>query len=390
MKPVMIVVLVDALGWTLAGRDPAFAPALRERRPLATVLGFSSGALPTAFTGRPTSEHGRWLMYQRAREHGVFRGFGALRWLPPRVRSSRRLTRLLERVVAGRGVRGYFNLYEVPRAELAWFDLPERDDIFTAGGLPVESLWDVLERRGVAWRGWNWRTPEATARAEALDELASGRLDFLFLYSAGLDARLHHEGSQGAGVKACVSEWSAWLDAAAAAAVLAGREPWLYLCSDHGMVDVRATVDVMARVAALPFRRGRDYIAFFDSTMARFWWRGPEARDAIRRALDAEPRGRWLGKTELANEGVAFADARYGDDVFLLEPGALLVPSFMGRDPVAAMHGYDPAHPDMAGILAANRPLPADVTHLAHLRRFLERELDAALGAPADRMGAAS
>jgi hypothetical protein len=320
----------------------------------------------------------------------VFRGFGALRWLPRRVRSSRRLTRLLERVVAGRGVRGYFNLYEVPRAELAWFDLPERDDIFTAGGLPVESLWDVLERRGVAWRGWNWRTPEATARAEALDELASGRLDFLFLYSAGLDARLHHEGSQGAGVQACVSEWSAWLDAAAAAAVRAGREPWLYLCSDHGMVDVRATVDVMARVAALPFRRGRDYIAFFDSTMARFWWRGPEARDAIRRALDAEPRGRWLSKAELANEGVAFADARYGDDVFLLEPGALLVPSFMGRDPVAAMHGYDPAHPDMAGILAANRPLPADVTHLAHLRRFLERELDAALGAPADRMGAAS
>src|SRR6185436_7834379 len=82
VKPVMIVVLVDALGWTLAGRDPAFAPALRERRPLATVLGFSSGALPTAFTGRPASEHGRWLMYARAGERGTFRGFDALRWLP--------------------------------------------------------------------------------------------------------------------------------------------------------------------------------------------------------------------------------------------------------------------------------------------------------------------
>jgi hypothetical protein len=43
----------------------------------------------------------------------------------------------------------------------------------------------------------------------------------------------------------------------------------------------------------------------------------------------------------------------------------------------------------MAGILASNRPLPADVTHLAHLRGFLERELDAALGAPAP-LGAAS
>jgi hypothetical protein len=386
----MVVVLVDALGWTLAGRDPGFAPALRERRPLHTMLGFSSGALPTAFTGRTASEHGRWLMYQRARGHGVFRGFGALRWLPRRVRTSSWLTRRLERLVAARGVRGYFNLYEVPREELAAFDLPERDDIFMAGGLPVESLWDTLERKGVAWRGWNWRTPEPVARASALEELAAGRLDFLFLYSAVLDARLHHEGSGGAGVRASLAEWSAWFDAAAAAAVRAGREPWLYLCSDHGMVDVRVTVDVMARVGALPYRRGRDYLAFFDSTMARFWWRDPRARDAIVAALAAEPRGRWLTAEDKAREGVAFADARFGEDVFLLEPGALLVPSFMGRDPVAAMHGYDPAHPDMAGILAANRPLPADVTHLAQLRGFLERELDAALGAPARRMGAAS
>jgi hypothetical protein len=162
------------------------------------------------------------------------------------------------------------------------------------------------------------------------------------------------------------------------------------------MVDVRVTVDVMARVAALPFRRGRDYLAFFDSTMARFWWHDPRARDAITAALAAEPRGRWLSQAELAREGVAFADARYGDDVFLLEPGALLVPSFMGRSPLAAMHGYDPAHPDMAGILASNRPLPAGVTHLSHLRAFLEREVElAGATAAADpragaRLGAAS
>jgi hypothetical protein len=383
MKPVMIVVLVDALGWTLAGREAAFAPALPERRPLATVLGFSSGALPTAFTGQPTRVHGRWLMYQRAGERGVFRGFEALRWLPQRVRASGRMTRLLEREVARRGVRGYFNLYEVPREELAAFDLPERDDIFTPGGLPVDSLWDALERRAVTWRGWNWRTPEPQARREALEALASGRVDLVFLYSAVLDARLHHEGSRGAGVRASLSEWSAWFGAAAAAATAGGREPWLYLCSDHGMVDVHATVDVMARLAALPFRRGRDYTAFFDSTMARFWWSDPRARDAITAALAAEPRGRWLSREVLEREGVAFADARYGDDVFLLEPGALLVPSFMGRSPVAAMHGYDPTHPDMAGLLASNRPLPGDVTHLSHLRAFLERELDAAGAAAA-------
>ena len=376
MKPVVVVVLVDAMGWRLAGSDPTFAPLLAHRRPLETILGFSSGALPTAFTGKLPRDHGRWLMYRRAAGDGVFRGFELLKLLPTRWRQGWKLGRALTRVVAQRGVRGYFDLYEVPRDELPAFDLPERGDIFAPGGLPVDSLWDSLVRRGVAWRGWNWRHTEPEARAQLLDCLERGREDFLFLYSAVLDAQLHREGSRGEGVRASLAEWSAWFARAQAAAARAGREAWLYLCSDHGMVDVRESVDVMRRVDALPFRRGRDYLAFYDSTFARFWWHTAAARAAVRSALSTEPAGRWLEPAELAREGADFADHRYGEDLYLLRPGALLVPSFMGRTPVAAMHGYDPTHPDMPGLLASNRPLPPDVTHLSHLRTFLERELD--------------
>lgn len=376
MKPVMVVVLVDAMGWKLAGSDPAFAPLLAERRPLETILGFSSGALPTAFTGKLPREHGRWLMYRRAAGEGVFHGFGWLRFLPPRLRQSWKLTGLLTRIVEQRGVRGYFNLYDVPRAELPAFDLPERGDIFAPGGLPEDSLWDSLQRRALPWRGWNWRHPESQAREQALECLERGHEDFLFLYSAVLDAQLHLEGSHGAGVRESLDAWSAWFGRAREAAARAGREAWLYLCSDHGMVDVDEVVDVMGRVEAVPFRRGRDYLAFYDSTFARFWWRTPAAREAVRAVLAAEPAGRWLEPAELAREGADFSDHRYGEDLFLMRPGALLVPSFMGRAPVAAMHGYDPSHSAMPGLLASNRPLPADVTHLSHLRAFLERELD--------------
>ena len=373
----MVVVLVDALGWTLAGHDAAFAPALTERRALATVLGFSSGALPTAFTGKLAREHGRWLMYRMA-EPGtsVFRGFEWLRWLPARLRRSWRLTQWLTAQVAKR-VHGYFNLYEVPREVLPTFDLPERGDIFAAGGLPCDSLWDSLQRRGLAWRGWNWRTPEPEARAQALAALGGGRHDLVFVYSAVLDARLHQEGSRGEGVRANVAEWSRWFDDAAAAARQGGREPWLYLCSDHGMVDVRSTVDVMGALGPLPVSNGRDFTAFFDSTMARFWWHHPDSRAAVRGALGSAQQGRWLTAADLALAGADFADHRYGEDIFLLDPGVLMVPSYMGRAPLAAMHGYDPAHPDMAGVLASNRPLPPATTHLSHLRAFLEQELDA-------------
>jgi hypothetical protein len=49
----------------------------------------------------------------------------------------------------------------------------------------------------------------------------------------------------------------------------------------------------------------------------------------------------------------------------------------MGTTPVAAMHGYDADHPDMTAFLASNRELPPSMRHLADLRGFLERELDA-------------
>jgi hypothetical protein len=373
----MAVLFVDALGWRLAGSRPGFAAALGQRREIATILGFSSGALPTAFSGRPAREHGRWLMYRRAgSEPTPFAGFGALRALPPRLRRSWKLRQWLTAAVARRGVRGYFNLYEVPPDELARFDLAEKADIFAPGGLPVETLWDTLERRGVRWRGWNWRTPEAQALAEALGRIREGDEDFLFAYTADLDSTLHHEGTGGDGVRACLDRYEDWIARAFDAAGRRGRPLWLYLCSDHGMVDVTETVDVMARLAGLRVRRGRDYIAFFDSTMARFWWRTPGARDAVRGALAGEVRGRWLDDAELAREGADFPRREYGEDIFLLRPGALLLPSFMGSRAVRAMHGYDASHPDMTALLASNRPLPEGVRHLADLRAFLEGELD--------------
>ncbi len=377
----MLVWLVDALGWELAGKDPGFLPELPHRRRIETILGFSSGALPTVFSGRLPADHGRWLMYRRAAGAGAFAGFGALRALPPRLRASWRLGRLLTKLVERRGVHGYFNLYEVPRDELAHFDLPERDDIFRPGGLPVDTLWDTLEHRRVRWHGWNWRTPEARAFDELEARLGSPEDDLLFLYTADLDALLHHEGSRGTGVSRRLATYADRLSRAFAAAARGGRPLWAYVCSDHGMVDVTATVDVARRLDALPVRRGREYLAFLDSTMARFWWLDPAARESVRAALGAEARGRWLTVDERRAAGAWWDDHRYGDDVWLADPGALVVPSFMGSRPLAAMHGYDAAHPDMAAMLASNRPVPPAVRSLTDLRGFLEAEVDAMLGA---------
>jgi len=373
----LAVLLVDALGFELATRTPGFADLLPHRRRLETVLGFSSGALPTLFTGRLPCEHGRWLMYRRAQpgRRTPFAGFGWLGVLPPRLRRSWKLSRLLTRLVARRGVRGYFSLYEVPRELLEEFDLAERDDIFAPGGLPGGSLWDDVERSGVRWRGWNWRTPEPEALAAAARALAEGPEDLVFCYTADLDALLHREGSGGAGVRERLVRYDAWLRAVARAATERQEELRLVLLSDHGMVDVRESVDVMGTLERLASRWPRDYVPFFDSTFARFWWRADAARREVRDALAGLGGGHWLSADELGRAGVLFPAREYGDDVFLLDPGVLMVPSFMGARPLAGMHGYDPAHPDMAALLACDHGIPAGVRHLTDVRGLLAHEL---------------
>ncbi|HYM81466.1 MAG TPA: alkaline phosphatase family protein [Candidatus Limnocylindria bacterium] len=378
MSARMVVLLVDALGWELAQRVPVFAPQLGHRRRLETILGFSSGALPTLFTGRPPSEHGRWLMYRRATNGTPFRGFQWLRLLPHRIQRSQKLARTLGEVLRRRGVRGYYHLYEVPRWLLSEFDLPERADIFAPGGLPVPSLWDDLERRGIAWRGWNWRTPEAQNLTDVARRLEEGVEAFLFCYTADLDATLHREGSSGAGVSARMRRYAAWLEQIDGAARRRGETLWIYLVSDHGMVDVNRVIDLQARLQPLSVRWPRDYLAFFDSTMARFWWRSATARTAVHAALREEPAGRWLTDDELEREGALFPGRDYGEDIFLLEPGALLVPSFMGHQPLRAMHGYQASHPDLAALLWSNRPVPETVRTIADVYAYLRSELDAA------------
>jgi len=383
VKRCMAVLLVDALGHRLLEQTPGLRDRFPHRRRLETILGFSSGALPTLFSGRLPDSHGRWLMYRRAgtgvagdRRRSPFSGFEALALVPPRIARGPRLSRLLSRVVARRGVRGYFHLYDVPRTMLPAFDLPERDDVFAPGGLPVESIWDTLDRRGVRWRGWNWRVPEEQSLAETLAAVGGGDT-LLFCYTAELDAALHREGSRGPTVRSRLERYGAWVDQVEQAARARGVELWLYLLSDHGMVDVTSTADVMGALGARGIAWPRDVLAFFDSTLARFWWRGAAARDTVRGTLAALPGGRWLTAAERAAAGVAFPDHDYGEDVWLADPGVLIVPSFMGRDAVAAMHGYDPSHPDMAAVLASNRPLPPGVAHLKDVRAFLESELDA-------------
>lgn len=372
----VLIFLIDALGYTQAG-SPAFLPEFDAlRRPVRSVLGYSSAALPTLMSGLRPEEHGHLSMYRRARQDGVFTGLDW--WLRPLSGVTGRHWTLRKWAAASlrrAGITGYFSLYDVPLNLLSRFDLSQRQDVFSPGGFGERlGLADLVSTAG--GRLWNWTVPQARAFAELAEEIERGERPVLFLYSAELDATMHAHGPRGAATTACLTSLERRMRDLLVAARRRYREVRAFAFGDHGMAEVSATHDLWSRLGRLGLSAPRDYLFFLDSTMARFWFANDAARRAVLGLLAELPYGRLLEEPELRAERAWFPDADYGEAIFLLREGEILLPSFMSAQPVQGMHGY---HPDDASMYTTLLSTCHDVeppSDLVGIHALLRREIE--------------
>lgn len=383
-----LVFLIDALGYAQAN-SPQFLPSCTvTRRPVRSVLGYSSAAIPTLLSGRTPAAHGHLAMYRRARADSVLSGVGramgaASRWTG-RHWTLRRLT---ARWLRARGVTGYFALYEIPLPWLEHFDLCQRRDLFAPGAFaPQEGLADLAGRSGSA-RLWNWSVPEEQAFRELEGEIEKGSKRFLLLYTSALDGLMHAAGPNGAAVPRLLASYSERIERLRALAASRYREVRLFAFGDHGMAQVTTTRDLWASLEQIGLRVPRDYLFFLDSTMARFWFHRDDARRRVESLLRGLGYGRIVEPDELKALDAWFPNSDYGELIFLLPEGEIFVPSFMSKERVEGMHGYHPDAPSAYTTLVTNA---ADISYpedLAGIYRVLASELGVPSPArPGDRI----
>jgi hypothetical protein len=119
----------------------------------------------------------------------------------------------------------------------------------------------------------------------------------------------------------------------------------------------------------------RDYAVVYDSTMARFWFFNPQARQAVTDCLQTVPQGRILEDIELAQLRTLFPDRHFGELIFLVKEGVLIVPSRMGERPIRAMHGYHPGDKhSYAALLTNQREIPEDIVAIPDIYRLMTRD----------------
>ncbi len=376
-----LFVFIDACGWEIIRNDPfakSFAP---HRHRLKSVFGYSSACVPSILSGRLPVEHRNWCYFVYSPGLSPFKSLRPLCWLPASLTGRRVFRRWLSRFIKARlSFRGYFDLYNIPFRHISLFDFTEKKSPLQPNGMNRgPNIFDYLQQRRIPYHVSAPEQSEQTNLEALIRDLEAERLDFAFLYWPGLDALLHRVGNDSPEVAPKLRQYEQWVERLLGVARKHYEEIRLYVFSDHGMANCDELLDLKPLIERLPLRMGRDYAAVYDSTMARFWCFNDTARQQITDTLRAIPQGRVLPGAELERLGALFPDRYFGELIFLVKEGVLIVPSDMGQRPIRAMHGYHPDDKHSYAALCTNQAeMPEEIVGIQDMFRLMVRDADLA------------
>ena len=382
MKPILpLFVFIDACGWEIVKHDPFVRDVAPHRRPLRSVFGFSSACIPSILSGRWPSEHRNWCYFVYDPKNSPFRSVRHLRWLPSALTSRRRVRNVISKFVKAQlKFRGYFDLYNMPFRHLPLFDFTEKKSPLRPGGMNRgPNIFDFLEEREIPYHVSEPARGEDGNLEALLGDIAQEKIDFAFLYWPELDGLMHRVGNDAPDVSRKLRTYEEKIGRLLAGAREHYEEIRLYVFSDHGMANCDRHLDLRAKIDALGLEFGRDYAVVYDSTMARFWFFNDDAQRKIVECLEDVREGQILGDAELTDLGTFFPDRYFGELIFLMHEGTLIVPSHMGERPIRAMHGYHPDAPHSFAALMSNQPnVPAGITAIPDMYKLMTRDAEAA------------
>lgn len=374
-----LFIFIDAFGWEVRQRHPDFLQGLiQDSKPLETILGYSSACDPSIISGLTPSEHKLWSSFYYDPEGCPYKWTRHLRFLPDAIfrrgRVRNQMGKLIKKLC---GFTGYFQIHAVPFKYLPLFNYAEQKRIWEPGGLPCgKTIFDRMAEKGIPYHVHDSDLPDDLRFGQLASDIQNQRIDFAYCSLGRLDALMHAAGNNDPAIGKLMQWYDVKIRSLLAAAEENYKDVSWYVFTDHGMHNVTDRYDLAADIEALGLGWNQDYVAFYDSTMARFWFLDKNARAPVAKALANHPKGRILPEQELKDSGVWFEDGQYGELIFLMNPGIQIVPSFMGTKPNKGMHGYHPSDPDSFASLSSNRPIPSSVTKIQHIHQLMLDELE--------------
>jgi predicted AlkP superfamily pyrophosphatase or phosphodiesterase len=379
-RKISLCVLIDALGWKVLEDQKFLNDMLVYRQPLKTVLGFSSGAIPSLLTGKSPSQHGHWNLFYYDPKHSPFSWLRGLRHFPEKLVNHRVSQKLIKE--AGRRffhMGPQFECYVKPTL-MPYFNWVERRCIYEPGGISgAPSIFDGLVEAGVPYRAYSyhhWNDQQILELAQ--NDLEQSDAEFFFIYLCELDAELHAFWEKPDRLQSMLAEYESKLRRLFETALQLDPDASIAVFSDHGMAPVTERHDLMKEVDALQLKMPDDYLVVYDSTMARFWFFNDKARKSVDACLNRQHYGRVLDQREQQELGIYFPDYRYGETIFLLNSGCMFFRSdfHSGNWLPTGMHGYHPDDPYSDAVFLSNRPPVAPMGTIRDIHNHMQHAAD--------------
>lgn len=269
----------------------------------------------------------------------------------------------------------------IPFKLMPYFDLAEKylldEDEFADG----KSIFTILRKNSKSFffHGAPTHPTGAEAVLKGLVE-AEHPFDFIYLHIGDLDSVGHKYGPHSHEISSALRRVDVVLE-----------KIWNYLNNeyekvnfvifgDHGMVEVKDSLDIASRFKILNLRLGKDYLYFLDSTFARFWFFNDKTEQIIHRALEGIDQGHVLTQEEKERYHLNYSHNRFGDLIFLADPGVLIFPNFWNNSkPEKGMHGYATEYPGQQSALVIHSPrvrAPRILDEPVDMRRVFPTVLD--------------
>ncbi|GAB4226357.1 MAG: hypothetical protein Tsb0021_02240 [Chlamydiales bacterium] len=379
-KTLHLFIFIDAFGWELYRRNSFFLDNLIvDKKPLETIFGYSSACDPSIISGQPPSVHGMWSSYYYSPSTSPFESLKWLEWLPHRLTNSHCVRHHLSRLVAKwYGFTGYFQLYQVPFRDLPLFDYAEKKWMWGTknGLLKGTSIFDhLIEHRIPFYAKPSVSISEEEQCQQAIKKIKNQEVSFVYLMLGKLDGIMHAKGTEAPETKDILKYYDQSIrDLIQQSEFHYDTVHW-YVFSDHGMHNIKTCHNLQKEIEQLNLNYGKDYVAFYDATMARFWFLSPQAETTVRSFLAHHTMGNIIKKETLQEFETYFSDQQYGELIFLMKPGILIVPSFMGRSPLKGMHGYHPQDPDSKAMICSNQSIPNSIKRIQDIYHLMQQEL---------------
>lgn len=339
---------------------------------LETLLGFT-GIYVSAFSSVYPETHGIWTLFHYDPSNSPFKWISSLSTPLSTLFGNHSINRYTRLLLSGlnsgvryllRGTRPEM-IYDIPLRYLKYFDVSMTKALCQKGALgKLPTIFDALRDGGRSFIFLDWpltctnlgmkidfRRHSDTSVCDKVKQYLKNDYHLYYFHLWDLDKVVHTYGANSKHVDSKLRELDDMLRDVIVKFRRRHSQVNIIVFSDHGMLDVKRTINIQSEVDRSALEPESDYLMFLDSTLARFWFRSVKARKIVVQILKDVKGGHILTKNELRRHRIDCSPVKYGEIRFLADPGVLIIPNYFQEfEKVKAMHGYDPLHPDQYGI----------------------------------------